>query len=605
MADQSNELRRINWLECFPFVNIFKTFRLAISPTKLLLAMAALILTGLVGYVLDGIWSSRCQPVQDEVNAYWQVADIDTWRRGVQDRQVEEFARLYQEVGGIPAERINKAVETFKTDPNRAVAAALNDIEEKYAEETKALGRGKKDRQQTAETARKLGGLYRDIESLRPRGIFRSFLSYETACVRQMLDAARVLNFTGWLNQVVTSRAGGLAEVSLGEGPDPSVLQVTEAIRDAASKAVGASELMAPLPVPSVKTGPKEIGVLSSIILMLRGFQWLFATHWFFAVVFLLIALAIWSLFGGAICRMAALNFARDEQLGAKAALAFAARKFLGLFTAPLLPLLMVAIVGVCLFIGGMFLAIPYVGELVGGLLMGLALVGGFVMALVIFGAAGGFGLMWPTIAVEGSDGFDAISRSYSYLYSRPWRTAWYAVVATIYGSLCYLFARFFVLVVLKGTRFFVDLGAGIFGTYRPGTGFADYTKLDAMWAFPSFEHLYSPVPPFGTQHAESVGTFFIAVWVLLLVGLLCAFLASFFLSGSTIVYYLLRREVDATDFGDVFVEEQPETAGAPPSAAPTPPPPPPAPSPTTGDASASGDAPGGSPPPASGGEAE
>ena len=39
------------------------------------------------------------------------------------------------------------------------------------------------------------------------------------------------------------------------------------------------------------------------------------------------------------------------------------------------------------------------------------------------FGTVGGFGLMYPTVAVEGSDSFDAISRSFSYVFARPWRS--------------------------------------------------------------------------------------------------------------------------------------------------------------------------------------
>ncbi len=589
MADQSTELRRINWLECFPFTNIFKTFRIAISPTKLGLALAAVILAGLVGVVLDGIWGSKCKPVQNEINAYWQAHNVDSWRTQTRKEQAKEFRRLYQEMGAAPADKINKAEEAFLSDPAEAVDNALDELKDHYAKATEKLGRGKEDRKQIARTATEMNRIYRDLESLRPQGVFQSFLKYETACMRQMLDSARVLNFTGLLNPVITSRSGGLDGIELAGGPDPSVLDPVEA-----AKAMGlAQAVQTALKVPSVKTGPHGIGVLPSIFLMLRGVQWLFAEHWFFAVLFLLCSLAIWSLFGGAICRTAALNFARDERISAKSALAFAGRKFLGFFTAPLLPLLMIAGIGVCLFIGGMFLAIPYVGELLGGLLMGLALLGGFMMALVIIGAAGGFGLMWPTIAVEGSDGFDAISRSYSYLFSRPWRTAFYAVVGLVYGSLCYLFARFFVVVVLKVTRLFVGWGAGWFGTYRPGVGSEGATKIDSMWAIPSFEHLYWPIPPFGTEHAEVVGAFFVSIWLWLLVGLLCAFLASFFFSGSTIVYYLLRKEVDATDLNDVFVEEEPETGAGPPSAVTPAAPPVAEPTPTTGaDDAPSGDAP-------------
>ena len=41
-------------------------------------------------------------------------------------------------------------------------------------------------------------------------------------------------------------------------------------------------------------------------------------------------------------------------------------------------------------------------------------------MTLILLGLTGGFNLMYPTIAVEGSDSFDAISRSFSYVYARP-----------------------------------------------------------------------------------------------------------------------------------------------------------------------------------------
>ena len=55
------------------------------------------------------------------------------------------------------------------------------------------------------------------------------------------------------------------------------------------------------------------------------------------------------------------------------------------------------------------------------------------------------------------------------------------------------------------------------------------------------------------------------------------AFLASFYFSGSTIIYYLLRREVDATDFVDIYLEESEESEEqqAPPAAPPSDAPPP------------------------------
>src|SRR5206468_9508878 len=107
-------------------------------------------------------------------------------------------------------------------------------------------------------------------------------------------------------------------------------------------------------------------------------------------------------------------------------------RKYLGFFTAPLLPLAMIALIGVLLFLGGLFMAIPYLGEFIGTLTLPLGLVGGFVIAMVTVGMLAGGSLFYPTIAVEGSDSFDAMSRSYSYVFSKPWRALFYALVAFI-----------------------------------------------------------------------------------------------------------------------------------------------------------------------------
>lgn len=591
MTDQTNELRRINWSECFAFTNIFKTFRMAIGPTKLLLALAGLLLMGFAGWFLDAIWSSKHQTIEGAVAEYIATGDAGD-HRDAQDELRKKLRVLYQEMGGISADRINTVTDKFKDDPNGAIDDAIDDLKSRYAADCAAekakLDAAKKEkpdaaekakldpeqeyRKQQARVAKGKNRIADELEALRPQGIFRTFLSHETECVYQMLDAARVLNFTNLLIPTITSGSGGLTDVGL----PGSVFNVKNA--DERS---------------TVKTGPHGFGVLSSVFLMLRGLQWLVFEHWFFALLFLLISLAIWSLFGGAICRVAAMNFARDEQVGFKPALAFAGRKFLGFFAAPLLPVLMVAGIGLCLVVGGLFLSIPYVGDIIGGLLMGLALLGGFVIALVAFGAIGGCGLMWPTIAVEGSDAFDAISRSFSYLYSRPWRTAFYAVVATVYGAFCYLFVRFLVLVVLKSTHFFVGLGT--IWADRPGTGVADSTKLDAMWAKVSFDNLYVSPPAFGAEGGDKIGAVLIGIWAFLLVALLCAYLMSFFLSGSTIIYYLLRREVDATDLSEVFVDEEPESPealGAIGSDAPSVAPPPPAPPEPAGGDSGGGTAP-------------
>src|SRR5207244_212129 len=53
----------------------------------------------------------------------------------------------------------------------------------------------------------------------------------------------------------------------------------------------------------------------------------------------------------------------------------------------------------------------------------------------------------WPlipvTLSAEGSDSFDDLSRSYSYVYQRPWHYLWYCIVALLYGAAIVFFVGF------------------------------------------------------------------------------------------------------------------------------------------------------------------
>src|SRR3954471_20208019 len=72
MADESHVIRGINWRETFPFTQIFRAFRVAIHPTKLILALAALLCIYLGGRVLDALW-----PVEHRAVPAFITRDID------------------------------------------------------------------------------------------------------------------------------------------------------------------------------------------------------------------------------------------------------------------------------------------------------------------------------------------------------------------------------------------------------------------------------------------------------------------------------------------------------------------------------------------------
>src|SRR3954469_12201526 len=67
MPDDARVIQGIDWRRTFPFTHIFRSFRIAIHPSKLLLALLGLVLLYLGGRVLDGIWPERHQALYQDV----------------------------------------------------------------------------------------------------------------------------------------------------------------------------------------------------------------------------------------------------------------------------------------------------------------------------------------------------------------------------------------------------------------------------------------------------------------------------------------------------------------------------------------------------------
>ena len=67
---------------------------------------------------------------------------------------------------------------------------------------------------------------------------------------------------------------------------------------------------------------------------------------------------------------------------------------------------------------------------MIAGALWFLPLLAGLFMAVLLVGLFFGFPLMWATISAEGTDAFDALSRSYAYTYQRPLLYALYSIAA-------------------------------------------------------------------------------------------------------------------------------------------------------------------------------
>jgi hypothetical protein len=305
----------------------------------------------------------------------------------------------------------------------------------------------------------------------------------------------------------------------------------------------------------------------SSDALMIVGAIWWAARyHPLYTAIYLAIALVVMAVAGGAICRSAALQFARDERPGLIESLRFSMHRLSDLVAAPLWAFGIIVIMGLMLFLFGLLGNIPLgIGPVVIGAISPLAVFMGFLMTVFIVGLAAGGSLMFPAIAYEGSDGMDAMGRAFGYIYTRPWRMAFYTLVAMVYGAICYLFVRLFAYLILLGTRTF--LASGCWGyCQQASTDNGRTTRLiDAIWPKPTFDS-FPGIQLASLTTPEKAGAVLAAIPHFIVAGLVIAFLVSFFFCASTVIYALLRKHVDGEGFDTIFMrtEDLPTANGDP-----------------------------------------
>jgi len=296
-------------------------------------------------------------------------------------------------------------------------------------------------------------------------------------------------------------------------------------------------------------SGRNILQVVSNIVACFVALAWAFQYHPGYSILLFAFVLAAMSVSGGAICRLAALQFAQAEKPGLGEGIRFGVRKFQSFFTAPITPIAIILVLGAFIFLLGLVGNIPVVGELSVGLLLPLAFVGAAVVTVLAIGALAGFNLMFPAIAYEDSDCFDAISRSFSYVYAKPWTMGFYTALAAIYGAICYAFVRFFAFSLLLIAYLFLEIGF-----------LQANEKLAAIWPGVGFTNFLgaSVGPP--QQWSAWLAYYLIRIWVLVVVGLMVSFVISFYFSANTIVYALMRNRVDKVALEEVYLSsDEPE----------------------------------------------
>ena len=197
----------------------------------------------------------------------------------------------------------------------------------------------------------------------------------------------------------------------------------------------------------------------------------------------------------------------------------------------------------------------------------------GLMMAVLLLGALFGWPLMWATVSVEGTDAFDALSRSYAYTYHRPWRLLWYVLFAGFLAVASMFVVKLFASSAVTLGNWSIDWGLdeatmrtvvapplvndGVPPPeFRVGTGEAASEKAAEPAKTPA-----EPQELTGIPHATRT---VIRFWKGLVAALVAGYQAGFLWVSAVGIYLLLRRDIDGVQINEVYVDQD-EEHGIPP----------------------------------------
>jgi hypothetical protein len=214
----------------------------------------------------------------------------------------------------------------------------------------------------------------------------------------------------------------------------------------------------------------------------------------------------IWTVCGGMICRIVAVRLTIDESETIGNLLLFLRKRGSSFISAPLLMLLGILCCFLPVKIADWMLAVPLLHYIVAVLFpipFAFALLT-IILAVVL---AVGWMLLFAAVSVDGSDGFDAISRMFSYVTQRPLHYLLYWLCSGVLGWLGYHLIQYLIVAAITL----------------------------CWWAAPADHEI------------------FVMFWRGVFVLIPAAYVLTWFWTSSVAIYLLLRRSVDATPFQEIY----------------------------------------------------
>ena len=270
-------------------------------------------------------------------------------------------------------------------------------------------------------------------------------------------------------------------------------------------------------------------------------------------------SMLVWSFFGVGITRVCLLRLTRDERAGLDDALEYSIQKFLTAMLAVSLPLLAVFLLCIPTFLMGLVMGFD-LGIVLVGIFWFLVLAMAIVMAVLLAGLLFGWPLIISSVACEGQNAFDAMTRAFAYTFQRPLNYFLYIVIAILFGGFCWVIAS-------QVTEGVVNLG---YWSTSWGTNAVSGNRIDLI------EHgAVVDVQANGPQPAGDVtgperkslqfGRNLIGFWNGFARTVCVAFIYGLFWCMASAVYLLLRKDVDETEMDEIYIVDERRTYELPP----------------------------------------
>ena len=319
-------------------------------------------------------------------------------------------------------------------------------------------------------------------------------------------------------------------------------------------------------------------------------------------------SIVVWSFIGLGITRISLLRLTRNERAGLDDAFEYALEKFGTCFAAVSMPIGLAFLLCVPAFLFGLLLGYDFTALLVGAFWF-LVLAIAFCLGLLLLGLMVGWPLVVSSVAAEGQNAFDAITRAYAYTFQRPVHYFFYALVAIIFGGICWLIVFQFTESVIRLSYWSTAWGANRVSTERideirgilpPAGDLQSISDITSQFQDPQIQDVPLPGPdepiagppnlvldgsdanlspmlenheddPFQLKPTSQESVYLrnarklIGFWTGFARTLAAAFMHGLFWCMASAIYLLLRRDVDEMEMDEIYLIDERRTYDLPP----------------------------------------